>query len=419
MSAPLGETPQRLSPKIAVVDFGVSKQTSASPSLPQSTQIENASKEHHPVTCAPIGSAKMVSLAPKIERPERIDNYDKVSKHLGSLTDSQLSDLLESATPLGSGIGGDVMKTEVEGVSVIIKKIALTDTELQNPGSTRNIFGLPLKYQYRVGSAGFGVWREEAAHKITTDWVLRGECENFPLMYHSRDMPRTTKREPTEEIEGIVEYWDSDTNIEGRLRAKDASVRDVVIFMEDSQKTLRDYLHVEMGKDTITPEKIAKLECELNKVAAFMKSKGFLHMDSHALNVMVKDEQLYFIDFGLALSQEFELSPEEIAFLEKHGDYDHYLVLYDLTTKLLEGAIIKAHGKEGVHEKIKAYFLGKDNTISDLPRHIVAFAERNKSICALMGTFYRDLQSDLTKNTPFPADELAREWAKIHPHSLE
>ena len=91
------------------------------------------------------------------------------------------------------------MKLDISGVSVFAKKIALTDLEMQNMYSTKNLFDLPIYYQYGVGSLGFGVWRELAAHQITTQWVLNGESPNFPLMYGFKIMPCNQPCEPINE----------------------------------------------------------------------------------------------------------------------------------------------------------------------------------------------------------------------------
>ena len=51
--------------------------------------------------------------------------------------------------------------------------LPLTDLELQpaHRHSTANLFGLPPYYHYRIGSCGFGSWRELEAHRMTTEWV--------------------------------------------------------------------------------------------------------------------------------------------------------------------------------------------------------------------------------------------------------
>jgi hypothetical protein len=57
--------------------------------------------------------------------------------------------------------------------------------------STANLFGLPTFCQYGVGGPAFGAWRELAAHTMTTNWVLGGQYQGFPMMYHWRVLPDT------------------------------------------------------------------------------------------------------------------------------------------------------------------------------------------------------------------------------------
>src|SRR4051812_17583845 len=74
---------------------------------------------------------------------------------------------------------------ESDGVPVFLKRLPLTDVEVEHPGSTRNWFKLPTYYSYGVGSAGFGSWREVVAHRVTTG------VPGFPELLHDRVMPRT------------------------------------------------------------------------------------------------------------------------------------------------------------------------------------------------------------------------------------
>jgi hypothetical protein len=104
----------------------------------------------------------------------RLVAYTTVSTRLSLLSDRQLAEAVAAADPIGSGIGGRSAELDIDGTRVFVKRIPLTDIEMrsENARSTANIFGLPMFYQYGVGSAGFGAWRELAAHTMTTNWVL-------------------------------------------------------------------------------------------------------------------------------------------------------------------------------------------------------------------------------------------------------
>ncbi|PSL00079.1 hypothetical protein CLV63_102205 [Murinocardiopsis flavida] len=128
---------------------------------------------------------------PDPRRGARLADYATAAASLAPLSDRRLRALVDGAAPVGSGIGGSTAELTVDGVRVFVKKVPLTDLERrpENVRSTANLFGLPTYYQYGVGSAGFGAWRELAAHAMTTAWVLADAYPGFPLMYHWRVLP--------------------------------------------------------------------------------------------------------------------------------------------------------------------------------------------------------------------------------------
>ena len=143
----------------------------------------------------------------------RLAAYGTVSTRLSLLSDRQLGEAVAAAGPLGSGIGGRFAELEIDGTRVFVKRIPLRDVErrAENTRSTANLFGLPMFYQYGVGSAGFGAWRELAVHTMTTSWVLGNQCEGFPLMYHWRVLPDSPAGGFAGEfggIDGAVAHWD-------------------------------------------------------------------------------------------------------------------------------------------------------------------------------------------------------------------
>ena len=83
---------------------------------------------------------------------------------------------------------GHIGKIRNRWGSIFVKKVPLNEIERkpENIRSTENLFGIPLYYQYGVGSGGFSVWRELSAHIMSTEWVLSSENGDLPLMYHWR-----------------------------------------------------------------------------------------------------------------------------------------------------------------------------------------------------------------------------------------
>jgi tRNA A-37 threonylcarbamoyl transferase component Bud32 len=346
------------------------------------------------------------------ETAQRLFNYHKIHQHLSHLTNEQLSKLLTSATALDSGMGGDVLSMEIEGVPLFVKKIRLSTLEQQNPRSTLNLFNLPPYYQYGVGSMGFGVWREISAHEITTEWVIKGECQNFPLMYHFRVLQRSTPptmptKEQLEDRQSAVEYWDRSLAVGKRLEAADTAPADVVVFMEHLPLTLNKWLR---NKDNLTEPALTKVERELTMVVAFMKSRGFLHFDAHFHNIITHDNHIYFADFGLAMSHQFNFSPEEKTFFEKHSDYDRYYVVTELAFNALAATV---HEKD---ETLLDMYLSTEQMTATLPPAVASIAERYRSIALLMNTFFQGLRKE-SKSTPYPQLELEREWTKLQSSS--
>ena len=59
-----------------------------------------------------------------------------------------------------------------------------------------------------------------------------------------------------------------------------------------------------------------------------MRSSGVLHMDLHVHNILVKNNQVYFIDFGWCLHRSFEMCSDERFYyenkLEENFDLKHF-----------------------------------------------------------------------------------------------
>ena len=117
----------------------------------------------------------------------RIDKYYQLNTRLVYLDNKQLSSFFKGERDTHGWGENHIIK--LGGSKVFVKRIPVTDLEYNHMFSTRNLYDLPTYYNYGVGSAGFGVFRELLTHIRTTNWVLQGAIENFPLMYHYRIMP--------------------------------------------------------------------------------------------------------------------------------------------------------------------------------------------------------------------------------------
>ncbi|MDX3455567.1 protein kinase family protein [Streptomyces sp. ME02-8801-2C] len=349
----------------------------------------------------------------------RLATYGTVATHLSLLSDYRLGEAVAAADPLGSGIGGRSAELDIDGTRVFIKRIPLTEIESrpENARSTANLFGLPMFYQYGVGSAGFGAWRELAVHAMTTNWVLGNEYEGFPLMYHWRILPDSPPEGFADAfggIDGAVAHWEGSAAVRERLEAIGRSSSSLVLFLEHVPQTLADWLHnyrtaaPEGGEDSPYPW----VEEALARGSAFMSSRGLVHFDAHFANVLTDGQLLYFADFGLALSSRFELSAAEAEFHSDHLLYDRsYTASHLLRHHLPEGL---RGGME--HEAFLREWIN-GHRAADVPREIAALIDRHARAATVMGEFVRRLLNE-SKRTPFPAAEIGRAWgaAGAAPH---
>ncbi|HWO66591.1 MAG TPA: hypothetical protein VNO31_41815 [Umezawaea sp.] len=309
-----------------------------------------------------------------------------VSGALARLDDRDLAALLEGATPLGAGVGGTSASLHVEGVRVFVKKVPLTDLELRpgNVRSTANLFGLPTFFQYGIGSAGFGAWRELAVHEMTTRWVLSGEHAGFPLMHHWRVLPGSS---PTPEEHGDLErtiaYWGGSAGVRARFEALRRSSAHLVLFLEFVPRTVHEWL-LDRIADGGVDAAIPLVHRELRTTVDFLASRGVLHFDAHFDNLLTDGERLYFADFGLAISTAFALSPAESDFFTAHRDYDRCYTVSHLL----------------------GWF---DRNLDPLPPSAAALAKRYRAVADTIGPYYQQLQRP-DRDTRYPTAALERAW---------
>lgn len=320
--------------------------------------------------------------------PTPAETHARVAAALGAWSDDALLEALRGATPVGEGIGGVVSTLEVASVPVFVKHVPLTDLERrdENRRSTANLFGLPLHAQYGVSSPGLGAWRELAVHELTTGWVLAGEVDCFPLLYHWRVLPRAVP-EPLpaailEDVERQFAAWGRSEAMRARFTARHRATASIVLFLERFPDDLRGWLGRELAAGGARARAAAqRVERGLLAGVSFMNARGLQHFDAHLDNVLTDGRRLALSDFGQALWSGFELTAEERAFLERHRDFDRSYVVAVLSS-----------------------FVAQDPAGAE----IVA---RYAAIVAVVKDFFVRLRAD--KTTPYPAEALAGAWAAI------
>lgn len=339
-------------------------------------------------------------------RAARLARYTAVANTLAVLSDRRLGELVDAAPLLGSGIGGVAVRMDVDGVPVFVKRIPLTDLERQpeHVMSTANLFDLPTFLQYGIGSPGFGVWRELAVHAMTTNWVLGGQWDSFPLMYHWRVLARRPSRAATSTADArfprTVEYWGGSPSVRERYEQIVRAAADVVVFVEYVPQNLAAWLAKQLAGDAGTVDAACgMLARHLRADVAFMNSNGLLHFDAHFGNILTDGHRLYFADFGLATSSRFELSGVESAFFHRHRSYDQSLTMTALVNRLVK----ELAGASDRDEYLRRCAQGREPR--DLPPAAAAIVRRYAPLALVANRFYGRLQRE-SRTVDYPAEQI-------------
>ena len=240
---------------------------------------------------------------------------------------------------------------------------------------------------------------------MTTNWVLSGECPNFPIMYHwrvlpaSNNEPQDTEQSKLENLERDVKYWENSPAIRDRLEAINHASAHIYLFLEYVPHTLYDWLGTQLDENEKMAEKAVSFVAEDLKITnAFMNERGLLHFDAHLENILTDGNLIYFSDFGLALSSNFELSKSEMDFFNRHLNYDQCSTM----TNLLHCIITHLFGKDNWEISLRQYLDGERGELSPTISSIV---KRYGQIALVMADFYPKLQK-VSKSTPYPTAEL-------------
>ncbi|MGP4114239.1 protein kinase family protein [Streptomyces sp. 4N509B] len=356
-----------------------------------------------------------------MSRGGRLGVHGGVSTSLALCSDRRLRELVDAAPSVSSGIGGRAVLLEVDGTPVFVKQIRLTDLErrTEHLHSTANLFGLPLFCHYgvgRIGAPGFGAWRELAVHTMTTNWVIAGDYEGFPLMYHWRVLPDLGEPLPEElaDVERAVAYWGGGREMRGRIEGLRQSSASLMLFLEYIPQNLHHWLDVQIkAGDEAAERACTMVDEELNAGISFMNARGLLHFDAHFQNILTDGRRLFFADYGLAISSRFELARDEADFLEQHRTtYDQCYAV----THLVNWLTVALYGY-GPEER-EAFVRGCAEGVipADAPAAVAALLARHAPVAAVMGDFYRRFQQE-SRATPYPLEAIRRIGQQERSHS--
>jgi hypothetical protein len=348
----------------------------------------------------------------------RRERYFKLSSQIAQMDNAQLRTLFEGS---GASAGwGRNHTIDIGRSKVFVKRVPVTDIEYENMFSTRNLYDLPTYYNYGVGSAGLGVFRELVAHIKTTNWVLEGVIDTFPLTYHYRIIPFSGERAEVdmERHQRYVEYWGSNTNVGRYLLDRANASFELVLFLEHMPHVLQPWLLEH-------PDKLHRSLGDLRSTITFLRKNGIIHFDAHLYNVLTDGERAYLTDFGLVLDRSFALTKEEELFYSQHTYYDYGEVLacldflifrsYEALPESDKRRMMQKYGiKEGIqHSELLPILFNNIEEISNdrimkLDKDYVAIIARYRSIIALMHDFYSDMQRNSKKDTKLQHAKLRR-----------
>ena len=252
---------------------------------------------------------------------------------------------------------------------------------------------------------------------MTTNWVLSDECPNFPMMYSWRICPvnevRTMHDADVKKLKETVENWNNSKEILKRLQAINASSRDLVVFLEYIPDVLWRWLHLEFAKDNECIDYAMNMsERDIHLINDFLKTKGFVHFDAHFGNYITDGKRLYLTDFGLALSEKFDLSVAERNLLERRKDYDRCQSL----TNLVNWLVVKLYEEEDandvmsrIHEIIPKLLQDYDGgrVVKYMTPSVANILRKYKDIAFVWYDFFIKMKMS-DKNAIYPKGELEK-----------
>jgi thiamine kinase-like enzyme len=325
---------------------------------------------------------------------ERYNNYYKLNTELQYMSDEKIKNLL------GENIKKDKTVIEIEGTKIFVKKISIAELFIQNKLTTKNLYNLPTYYHYRIGSAGICPWRELLLHIKTTNFVLSGKIDNFPILYHYRILEDVPAGINVEMIKRIKERWNNNERI---LKYEEDMMKSntyIFLFLEyvgDSlYKTLEDK---KMSYESFWNQS--------QPIINFLNQNDILHMDAHSGNYVVDDKgKLFLTDFGLSIDKDFELTNDEKLFFRNNSNFDLFTtqnIFFESNSDNDRQKIFEKYGKITFQQKYDK--LAEIKELIDMDEYRYRKLLEYKNIIISYNTFISNLIASSNKETRvFPND---------------
>ena len=345
-------------------------------------------------------------------------NYFRLNTYFSQLDAGQMRGLFDGST--GQRGWGMNHVIRVGGKKVFVKRLPVTGLEYENMYSTKNFYRLPTYYNYGVGSAGFGVFREIIALIKTTNAVLAGEVENFPLLYHHRVMPYLgdLTELDMERHQGYVRYWNNNKQV-GQYRIDRTKAKyEVMMFFEHIPYELWRWFGKHMDQVDMVVD-------GMKDAISYLIKNDVIHFDCHWGNIMTDGERVYLADFGLVLEKRFGLNKREHNFFKANKYYDggeflcglgSYVarVFRNLSDRKKE-SVKRAYGLSGDishHQRLQFLLKNIEQIYSDglfpLHKHYVDQVIKYRDIALMMDDFFFGMGTNNRKNTKYDHTKLRR-----------
>ncbi len=341
----------------------------------------------------------------------RIDKYYKLNTQFVYLNNEQLSSFFDGERNTRRWTENHIIKLGKS--KVFVKRLPITNLEYNHMFSTKNLYDLPTYYNYGVDSAGLGTFRELLMHIQTTNWVLQGAIENFPLMYHYRILPRSGEKAglDPEWYNSYVKFWNSDENIRRYIVERSNARYEVALFLEYIPYTFSKWLGKNVGR-------LGYFINEMLDTITLLRKNGIIHFDVHFNNILTDGEKLYLTDLGLAVDRRFDLSEAERAFFEKHTLYDygeflfwfgeHLLSIYSGLATTKKKKITQKYGLTNAMPRPEFFGILLENInqihadgLILLDKDYVKTVIKYRAIIMLMAEFVTDMEQNDRKDTKY------------------
>jgi len=336
----------------------------------------------------------------------RLIKYNKTKDILHYTSTADLIKLVFKGI-VGQGYGINSI-INVNDTKIFTKVIPITKIDLENMYDTSNIHNIPMYYNYGVGSAGFGCWRELAFHIKASNWVIDNKCPNFPILYHYRIIENKTiatkfKKYKFNKIK--FEYWDSNENIELYIKNRSNTNHFIVMCLE--------YFPLTLYKTNIIKENVYWYQKQILKIISFLKKQKVIHFDAHLGNLVTDEKILILTDFGLVLDKSFSLSKQEMSFFNRNTNYDKATLISNISSSIFnyifEPNILKTFEKKYNVDKTtekeifeNIVFDNLDEIGKKFNKNYIQTLQKYKHIIVTYHIFLHNLRHSHDKSIVFP-----------------